>query len=85
MADYVWLEEIERLEAERNDGKTLDGYDCTFSTPAPVNATVTTKNGVTYLHLEGTFVHSVGRDGVLKNRCEAVYDTSGDVRYLITR
>ncbi len=27
MADYVWLEEIERLEAERNDGKTLDGYD----------------------------------------------------------
>ena len=38
-----------------------------------------------YLHLEGTFVHSVGRDGVLKNRCEAVYDASGDVRYLITR
>ena len=65
--------------------KTLDGYDCTFSTPAPVNATVTTKNGVTYLHLEGTFVHPVGRDGVLKNRCEAVYDASGDVRYMITR
>lgn len=65
--------------------KTMDGYDCTFSTPVPVKATVLSRNGTTYLHLEGTFVHSVGRDGVLKNRCEAVYDTSGDVRYLITR
>lgn len=65
--------------------KTMDGYDCTFSTPVPVKATVLSRNGATYLHLEGTFVHSVGRDGVLKNRCEAVYDTSGDVRYLITR
>ena len=65
--------------------RTMDGYDCNFSTPAPVKATVATRDGMTYLHLEGTFVHSVGRDGVLKNRCEAVYDASGDVRYLITR
>ncbi len=26
MENIVWLEEIERLEAERNDGKSLDGF-----------------------------------------------------------
>ncbi len=41
MAEYVWLEDIERLEAERNDGKSLDGYEILSSKKLTLLETLT--------------------------------------------